>query len=77
MANVILPSLGQTTSELTILRWLKQEGDSVHEGDTLLEVQTDKAIVELPATMTGILQGILFEEGALVEAGTVLAKIVS
>jgi len=77
MTNVILPSLGQTTSELTIIRWLKQEGDPVREGDTLLEVQTDKAIVELPATTSGILQGILFEEGALVEAGTVLAKIIS
>lgn len=77
MTNVILPSLGQTTTELTIIRWLKREGDAVQEGDTLLEVQTDKAIVELPATSSGILQGILFDEGALVEAGTVLAKIVS
>jgi pyruvate dehydrogenase E2 component (dihydrolipoamide acetyltransferase) len=77
MVNVVLPSLGQTTTELEILRWFKDEGDVVHEGDILLEVQTDKAVVELPATADGILRGIAFQAGAIVEAGSVLAQIVS
>lgn len=76
MVNVILPSLGQTTTELEILRWFKGEGDAVREGDILLEVQTDKAVVELPATADGVLRGIAFQAGAVVEAGTILAQIV-
>jgi pyruvate dehydrogenase E2 component (dihydrolipoamide acetyltransferase) len=76
MTNVILPSLGQTTTELEILRWFKQEGDAVREGEILLEVQTDKAVVELPATADGVLRNIAYQAGAMVEAGTVLAQIV-
>lgn len=77
MTNVILPSLGQTTTELEILRWFKNEGDAVRAGDILLEVQTDKAVVELPATADGVLRDIRHQAGAVVEVGTVLAQIVS
>lgn len=74
--EVILPSLGQTTNELTIFAWAKKDGDEVTKGDVLLEVETDKAIVEVEAYASGILKGISYSEGDRVLVGTVLAWIV-
>lgn len=73
--EVILPSLGQTTNELKIASWVKLEGDPVAKGDVLLEVETDKAIVEVEAYASGILKGISFVEGDTVMVGTILAWI--
>jgi len=60
---VILPQLGQTMEEATILRWLKKEGDAVKKGDVLLEVQTDKAVLEVESFASGTLLKTLAEPG--------------
>lgn len=75
--EVILPSLGQTTNELTIISWFKKDGDTVQKGDVLLEVETDKAVVPVEAFVEGILKDIRYYEGDLVEVGSVLALIMS
>ncbi|MEA3406636.1 MAG: 2-oxo acid dehydrogenase subunit E2 [Chloroflexota bacterium] len=63
MHEVILPKLGQTMEEGTIVEWLKKEGDPVSEGDVLFEVESDKAVLEVEARADGILRKILVGEG--------------
>ncbi len=60
---VILPQLGQTMQEATIVRWVKAEGDSVKKGDVLLEIQTDKAVLEVESFAAGTLLKILAQPG--------------
>ena len=75
VAEIIMPALGQTISELTIGRWHKKEGDRVEVGDILLEVITDKAVVTVESFASGVLRKILFHEGEVVAAGTAIALI--
>jgi pyruvate dehydrogenase E2 component (dihydrolipoamide acetyltransferase) len=72
---VIMPELGESIVEGTIVRWLKQEGDSVQEDEPIVEIMTDKVNTELPAPASGILQQILAAEGATVKVGQELALI--
>ncbi len=74
--DVLIPNAGQTSGEATILRWLKQPGDSVKVGETLLEVETDKATMEVEATAAGVLQSVRYESGAVVPVLTAVAVIV-
>lgn len=73
--TVLMPQLGSTMEEGTILKWFKQEGDSVTEGETLLEIETDKATMEVPAETSGILRQILHLENALVPIREAIAVI--
>ena len=73
--TVLMPQLGSTMEEGTILKWFKQEGDSVTEGETLLEIETDKATMEVPAEATGVLRQILHPENALVPIREAIAVI--
>jgi pyruvate dehydrogenase E2 component (dihydrolipoamide acetyltransferase) len=73
--EIRMPSLGQTTDELRITNWLKAEGDPVRLGEPLLEVETDKATLEIESFATGILLKILRPVGDMVEAGTVVAYV--
>jgi len=61
--QIILPQLGQTMEEATIVRWLKSEGDAVKKGDVLLEIQTDKAVLEVESFASGTLLKILAQPG--------------
>lgn len=61
--EVILPKLGQTMEEGTVVKWLKKEGDKVKEGDVLLEIQTDKAVLEVESFAEGTLLKQLAGEG--------------
>ena len=72
---VIMPELGESIVEGTIVRWLKQEGESVREDEPIVEIMTDKVNTELPAPASGILQQILAAEGATVKVGQELALI--
>ena len=72
---VIMPELGESIVEGTIVRWLKQEGESVQEDEPIVEIMTDKVNTELPAPASGILQQILAAEGATVKVGQELALI--
>jgi len=72
---VIMPELGESIVEGTIVRWLKQEGDLVKEDEPLVEIMTDKVNTELPAPASGVLKQILATAGATVKVGQELAWI--
>jgi len=72
---VTLPAMGESVTEGVISRWRKAPGDTVKEGETVVEVTTDKVDVEVPAPTAGTVAEILAEEGASVEVGAVLATI--
>ena len=73
--KVIMPQMGESVAEGTVAKWLKQPGDRVEKDENILEINTDKIDVEVPAPASGYLIQILIEEGATVEVGTVLAVI--
>jgi len=76
MATVFnLPLLGQTMQEGTILKWHKQEGDSIEGWETLVEVETDKVNMEVDPQVSGVLRKILAPEGATVSVGAPIAII--
>jgi pyruvate dehydrogenase E2 component (dihydrolipoamide acetyltransferase) len=66
MIKIIMPQAGQTMEEGSILVWRKKEGEQVHKGEVLLEIETDKANVEVEATESGVLRKILCPEGITV-----------
>ncbi len=70
-----MPQLGETVTEGTITKWLKQVGDPVAEDDVLFEVSTDKVDSEVPSPVTGYIAEILVSEGETVDVGTKLAVI--
>lgn len=70
-----LPMLGAGMKQGTIVEWLKAEGDPVAEGEAVLQVETDKAVAEVPAPAAGTLRHILVLKGAKVPVGTVLGII--
>ncbi len=70
-----MPQLGETVTEGTIIKWLKQVGDPVAHDEPLFEVSTDKVDSEVPSSAEGFLTQILVEEGATVDVGTLLAVI--
>lgn len=75
MAEVTMPRLSDTMEEGTIGRWLKQPGDQVAKGEILLEIETDKATMELESYESGTLQKILVKEGETVPIGQLIAMI--
>jgi pyruvate/2-oxoglutarate dehydrogenase complex dihydrolipoamide acyltransferase (E2) component len=73
--KVLVPLLGEGVEEVTVIKWLKKEGDSVNELEPLLEVNTDKVDTEIPAPASGTVLKIVAEEGAPAKVGTILAFI--
>src|SRR5713226_7379398 len=73
--QVTLPEMGESVTEGTIAKWLKQPGDQVREGEGLVEVTTDKVDAEVPAPATGTLVKILAEAGKTIAVGAALAEI--
>lgn len=73
--NVLMPQLGETVNEGTVDAWHKKAGDEVIKDEILLDVETEKVAVEIPAPVSGVLTSILVEEGETVDVGTVLAEI--
>ena len=70
-----MPALGESVTEGTVTRWLKQEGDQVEVDEPLLEVSTDKVDTEIPSPAAGVLSKILVAEDETVEVGAQLALI--
>jgi pyruvate dehydrogenase E2 component (dihydrolipoamide acetyltransferase) len=70
-----MPMLGEVMEEGRILVWHKQEGDRVERGENLLEVETDKASMEVESTVSGVIQKILVAAGETVPVNTTLALI--
>src|SRR5512132_2431133 len=73
--EVVMPAMGDSVSEGTILEWHKQEGDRVSEDETLVEISTDKVDAEVPAPATGTVVKVHAAEGDTVHVGAVLAEI--
>ncbi|HYM90675.1 MAG TPA: biotin/lipoyl-containing protein, partial [bacterium] len=73
--EVVLPRLGLTQEEGTVVRWLKSEGSSVSKGEPLFEVMTDKATLEVEAPVSGVLLRILVAAGGTVPVATPIALI--
>src|SRR4051795_10663830 len=73
--SVTMPALGESVSEGTVTRWLKQEGEQVEVDEPLLEVSTDKVDTEIPSPAAGVLTSILVAEDETVEVGAELAVI--
>ncbi|MGB4778054.1 biotin/lipoyl-containing protein, partial [Microbacterium sp.] len=73
--DVVLPELGESVTEGTVTRWLKQVGDDVAVDEPLLEISTDKVDTEIPSPVAGTLQEILVAEDETVAVGATLARI--
>src|SRR5947209_2194996 len=74
MAELTMPKMGDAMEEGTVLRWLKSEGDSIHEEEPIAEIQTEKATIEVPSYEEGRLVKILVPEGQTVPVGTPIAQ---
>ena len=61
--EIIMPKLSDTMVEGTLLKWFKREGDYVQQGETLFEVETDKAVLEVESSVDGVLTQILVQAG--------------
>ena len=75
MSAIKVPPLGESIVEATISRWLKNEGDAVSPGETLVELETDKITVDVPVMTSGVLKKRLKAEGDVVKVDEVLAEI--
>src|SRR5690242_765832 len=73
--SVTMPRLGESVTEGTVTRWLKQEGERVEADEPLLEVSTDKVDTEIPSPATGVLHRIVVHEDETAEVGSELAVI--
>jgi 2-oxoglutarate dehydrogenase E2 component (dihydrolipoamide succinyltransferase) len=73
--EMVMPKMGESVMEGTILKWLKKVGDKIEQDEPVLEVATDKVDTEIPATHAGILTQILAQEGEVVAIGKVIAMI--
>jgi pyruvate dehydrogenase E2 component (dihydrolipoamide acetyltransferase) len=75
MFEITMPKAGQSMEDGTVVRWLKAEGDAVQEGEVLLEVETDKATIEVEAAHSGTVRKLLCAEGTTVPVHTVIALV--
>ena len=75
LVDLIMPKLGESIMEATVLKWHKQPGDTVKMDETVLEIATDKVDSEVPSTAEGIIEEILFQVNDVVPIGTAIARI--
>ncbi|MBN1553580.1 MAG: hypothetical protein JXA11_02460 [Phycisphaerae bacterium] len=73
--EIKVPDLGTTVEEVKLIRWLKQEGDSVKRGEALCEIETDKAAVDLESFAEGVLLKRLIDDDTMVAVGDVIAYV--
>lgn len=75
LVDLVMPKLGESIMEATILKWHKKPGDSIKQDETVLDIATDKVDSEVPSTAEGVIEEILFKENDVVPIGTVIARI--
>lgn len=75
IVDLIMPKLGESITEATILKWHKQPGDAVKMDETVLDIATDKVDSEVPSTAEGVIESILFNVNDVVPVGDVIARI--
>ena len=73
--DLVMPKMGESIMEATVLKWHKKPGDTVKMDETVLEIATDKVDSEVPSTAAGTIAEILFQENDVVPVGTVIARI--
>ncbi len=75
IVEMVMPKMGESVMEGTVLSWLKKAGDHIDEDESLLEVATDKVDTEIPSSYSGVVKELLAEEGQVVEVGKPIALI--
>ncbi|MBI3361856.1 MAG: 2-oxo acid dehydrogenase subunit E2 [Chloroflexi bacterium] len=75
ITDIFLPAVGETMNEARIIRWLKREGESVAKGEPIVEIETDKANIEIESLASGVLRKIVESEGATVPVGKVIGYV--
>ena len=75
--DVIVPVLGESVVEATVSKWIKKKGEYVEVDDPIVELETDKVTLEVPASITGILENTVVSEGDTVEVGALLGTIIA
>ena len=75
--DVLVPVLGESVVEATVSKWIKKQGDFVEVDEPIVELETDKVTLEVPAATSGILDNLAVSEGDTVEVGALLAMIVA
>jgi 2-oxoglutarate dehydrogenase E2 component (dihydrolipoamide succinyltransferase) len=75
LVDLVMPKMGESIMEATILKWNKQPGDAVKQDETVLEIATDKVDSEVPSVTAGVLEEILFQVNDVVPIGSVIARI--
>ena len=73
--DIVVPTLGESVSDATIARWMKQAGEAVTRDEPIVELETDKVTLEVPSPVAGILSKIIANEGSTVEVGALLARV--
>ena len=73
--KIIVPTLGESVTEATVSKWLKSQGEKVTADEPIVELETDKVNVEVPAPSNGILESISVKEGETVNVGTLLGIV--
>ena len=73
--DIILPNIGETVDEGKVIKWLKQVGDQVTDGDVVCEVETDKSTMEVPTTIAGTIKEIKVKHAQIVHFGSILAIV--
>lgn len=75
LVDLVMPKMGESIMEATILKWLKNPGEPVKQDETVLEIATDKVDSEVPSTAEGIIEELLFQVNDVVPVGAVIARI--
>ena len=75
LVEMVMPKMGESIMEATVLEWLKNEGDQIEQDESILEVATDKVDTEVPCTHSGILKEILAKKGEIIPVGQAIAVI--
>ena len=73
--KILVPTLGESVTEATVSKWLKNQGEKVSADEPIVELETDKVNVEVPAPSNGVLESISVREGETVNVGSLLGMI--
>ena len=75
IVDLLMPKMGESITEATVLKWHKMPGDNVKMDETLLDIATDKVDSEVPSTAAGVITELLYKENDVVPVGSVIARI--
>ena len=73
--KIVVPTLGESVTEATVAKWLKNKGDKVSSDEPIVELETDKVNLEVPSPITGTLTNINSNDGSVVEVGALLGTV--